>query len=121
MGGAFVLRGRKILKAFLSVLIILSLFQIILDWAFDDRDRAIDNGRDNMIVTLEEVNYCIFIDIEYKTLYLLENGKCIREYSIASGMSGLPSPLGYWEIVEKGDWGEGFGGRWLGLDVPWGT
>lgn len=65
--------------------------------------------------------YCIFIEIEDKTLYLLEDGKCIREYPIASGRSGLPSPIGFWKIIEKGDWGEGFGGRWMGLNVTWGT
>jgi len=68
----------------------------------------------------EGKKYLIFIEIEDKTLYLLEDGKCIKEYRIASGKSGMPSPLGSWKIVEKGDWGEGFGGRWLGLNVPWG-
>lgn len=64
--------------------------------------------------------YSVFIEIEDKTLYLLENGKPIKEYIIASGKSGYPSPLGSWTIVEKGDWGEGFGGSWMGLNVPWG-
>ena len=32
------------------------------------------------------------------------------------------TPIGEWRIVEKHkDWGGGFGTRWLGLDVPWGT
>ena len=60
----------------------------------------------------------IFIDIENKWLYLLQDGKCIKEYIIASGKSGLPSPIGYWKIIQKADWGEGFGGRWMGLNVP---
>lgn len=69
----------------------------------------------------KEAEYCIFIEIEDKILYLLQDGKCIREYPVATGMPYLPSPIGFWKIVEKGDWGEGFGGRWLGLNVPWGT
>ena len=68
----------------------------------------------------EKKEYTIFIEIEDKTLYLLVDNTCVKEYRIASGKSGYPSPLGCWTIVEKGDWGEGFGGRWLGLDVPWG-
>ncbi|HHV99936.1 MAG TPA: L,D-transpeptidase family protein [Clostridiaceae bacterium] len=65
--------------------------------------------------------YCIFIEIEDKTLYLLQDGKCIKQYPIASGKKGWPSPLGHWKIISKADWGEGFGGRWMGLNVPWGT
>lgn len=70
---------------------------------------------------VKESVYCIFIEVQDKTLYLLENSKCIKEYTIASGKSGLPSPLVCWKVVEKDDWGEVFGGSWLGLDVPWGT
>ncbi|MDP4153226.1 MAG: L,D-transpeptidase family protein [Bacillota bacterium] len=43
-----------------------------------------------------------------------------KKYPIASGRPGWPSPIGQWQIVEKSDWGEGFGGRWLGLNVIWG-
>jgi preprotein translocase subunit SecA len=72
---------------------------------------------DNMAMS-QENDYCIYIEISDKTLYLLKDGNPIKEFPIATGMSGLPSPLGDWKIIEKGDWGEGFGGRWLGLDVP---
>lgn len=107
--------GRLKLSAayFLIVLLALSLAQIFID--------AKINASLNIDTPDEKKDYSIFIEIEDKTLYLLESGKCIKEYSIASGKSGYPSPLGCWTIVEKGDWGEGFGGRWLGLDVPWGT
>lgn len=65
--------------------------------------------------------YLIQVYIDEKKLILLENGKNIRQYPIASGTNEWPSPIGDWEIIEKGDWGEGFGGRWLGLNVIWGT
>lgn len=97
----------------LTILFALSLTQIFID--------ARTEASQHAAIHEEKRSYTIFIEIEDKTLYLLENGKCIKEYRIASGMSGLPSPLGSWKIVEKGDWGEGFGGRWMGLDVPWGT
>jgi hypothetical protein len=64
--------------------------------------------------------YLILIYIDEKTLYLFEDGKCIKEYPVATGKKDWPSPIGDWEIVNKGDWGEGFGGRWLGLNVKWG-
>lgn len=65
--------------------------------------------------------YLIMIYIEEKRLFLFENGKCIQEYPIASGAPESPSPIGEWKIVEKNDWGEGFGGYWMGLNVSWGT
>ena len=79
-----------------------------------------DNG-ENISYAVKQEYLCIYIEITDKTLYLLQEGKCIRKYYIASGASGLPSPLGSWKVVEKADWGEGFGGRWIGLNVTWGT
>ncbi len=64
--------------------------------------------------------YIILIEIEDKKLYLYENGNLIKQYPIASGKDGWPSPIGRWKIINKGDWGEGFGGRWMGLNVRWG-
>ncbi|HEX2924971.1 MAG TPA: L,D-transpeptidase family protein [Ruminiclostridium sp.] len=63
----------------------------------------------------------ILVHIDEKTLYLFENEKCIKKYPIASGKPGWPSPIGEWKIVEKSQWGKGFGGRWLGLNVRWGN
>lgn len=105
-------RARFLIVVFLSVLLSLSITQIIIDASYP----IINNYSD-----YDKNKYSIYIEIEDKTLYLLENGKCIKKYPIASGKSGYPSPLGCWTIIEKGDWGEGFGGHWLGLDVPWGT
>jgi len=64
--------------------------------------------------------YTIFIEIDENMLYLLQEGKCIKKYPVATGKRDTPSPLGSWRIIEKGDWGEGFGGYWMGLNVPWG-
>ena len=65
-------------------------------------------------------HYLIAIYIDEKKLYLFENDECIKKYPVATGMPGWPSPIGSWKIVNKGDWGEGFGGGWLGLNVTWG-
>lgn len=66
-------------------------------------------------------DYMILIQIEEKKLYLLDEGNVVRKYTVASGMSGWPSPIGDWEITDKAVWGEGFGARWMGLNVPWGS
>ena len=64
--------------------------------------------------------YEIFIDGDETTLYLLENGKCVQEFRCAVGKSETPSPIGTFYINEKAHWGSGFGGRWLGINCPWG-
>ena len=102
---------------FLAVLTVLSIMQILADAGLGGLSANIHTEQKPE----ESKKYRIFIEVEDKTLYLLENDICIKEYTIASGKSGYPSPIGCWTIVEKGDWGEGFGGSWLGLDVPWGT
>ncbi len=64
--------------------------------------------------------YMILIDAEDCRLYLIENGKCVKKYLVAVGKTSTPTPLGFYKIIHKSDWGEGFGGRWMGLNVPWG-
>lgn len=113
MGVAF-LQRKGIIAVALVVLLALSAIQINSDRIYEERLESRELSAPGHPV------YSIYIDIEVKTLYLLQDNTCIRRYTIATGKSGLPSPLGSWTVVEKGDWGEGFGGRWLGLDVPWG-
>lgn len=78
------------------------------------------NKEDESSDVVKKSDYCIFIEIEDHTLYLLQDNKMVKKYPIASGKPQTPSPIGSWKIVNKGDWGGGFGGRWMGLNVPWG-
>lgn len=64
----------------------------------------------------------IYIDLWKRKLYLTEDGKVMKHYSIAPGKIESPSPIGEFKIVNmQMNWGSGFGTRWLGLNVPWGT
>ncbi len=64
----------------------------------------------------------IRISIDERTLLLFSDGQVWKRYPIAIGKSSTPSPIGEWHIVWKDvNWGTGFGTRWMGLDVPWGT
>lgn len=67
-------------------------------------------------------NYVILIDVNECRLFLIDNDnkEIIKNYPVALGRLDLPSPMGTWKIINKGHWDEGFGGRWLGLNVPWG-
>lgn len=62
----------------------------------------------------------ILVDISLNTLSVSQNDKVIKTYTIASGKSTTPSPIGTWTIINKDTWGESFGGRWMGFNVPWG-
>lgn len=65
----------------------------------------------------------ILVEVDKKTLSLIdrENEKTLNSYTIATGKSNSPTPLGRFKIVQKSRWGEGFGSRWIGLNVPWGN
>jgi len=61
------------------------------------------------------------IDLIKHRLTVFQNGDIIKEYPVGVGKSSTPSPLGEWKVVHKGvNWGNGFGTRWMGLNVPWG-
>lgn len=66
-------------------------------------------------------NVRILIDVDEKTLYLLDGNKLIKKYTVATGKLSTPTPLGRWKIINKARWGGGFGSRWMQIDVPWGT
>ena len=69
----------------------------------------------------EEPQYHILVDVEEPRMYILKDGICIAEYTCSGGKPSTPSPIGTWTIITKDTWGEGFGGRWMGFNVPWGN
>jgi hypothetical protein len=97
-----------------TIVFLLSVIQVAVDFLGNHRavQKPLEDGK--------RPGFCIFVELEDNTLYLLQDNVCIKKYRIASGKRGWPSPIGFWKIVNKSDWGEGFGGRWMGFDVPWG-
>ncbi len=65
-------------------------------------------------------NYFIMVDLDDYTLTLYKDGIIHKEYPVSGGTPRTPSPIGTWSIVSKANWGEGFGGSWMGFNVPWG-
>ena len=102
---------KKIIILFIGAVIILALIL-----------HVINNKGNITILTSAKVKnqYEILVDVEESKLYLLNNKKVQKIYSCSGGKWNTPSPLGTWEITEKATWGEGFGGHWMGLNVPWG-
>lgn len=76
--------------------------------------------RNKKALTPSKDEYEILVDVEESVLYLIQNKKIIKTYSCSGGKWSTPSPIGTWKIIGKDTWGEGFGGRWMGLNVPWG-
>lgn len=64
--------------------------------------------------------YFIHVDLDDYKMYVFKNGEVIKTYPVSGGRVISPSPLGTWTIISKADWGEGFGGSWMGFNVPWG-
>ncbi|WP_166636428.1 L,D-transpeptidase family protein [Fonticella tunisiensis] len=108
------------LKKIIFILIVAILTFILVYLCYTAFEGYSTSSRISMI---NKNRYSIFIDITESKLYLIDisTGKSVKSYPIASGKSSTPSPLGTWKIISKGDWGKGFGGEWLGLNVPWGT
>ncbi|MCX7747620.1 MAG: L,D-transpeptidase family protein [Clostridia bacterium] len=70
--------------------------------------------------TINKKGYHIFINLDKFSMYVYKNGELIKTYPVSGGKASTPSPLGSWKIISKDTWGEGFGGAWLGFNVPWG-
>lgn len=63
----------------------------------------------------------IVIEVKTKSLTVYKNDKPYKSFKVALGKSETPTPIGEWRIKRKArNWGDGFGSRWMGLNVPWG-
>lgn len=75
---------------------------------------------DSISASANKNPYSIFVDVETSVLTVFKDGEIYKEYDCAGGKLSTPSPVGTWTIISKDVWGEGFGGRWMGFNVPWG-
>lgn len=107
----------KAIKKFGAILLVLLLFTISSAKAL-----TLDYSDQISEFSEEKSPVVILIDIHEMRLHLIDKStnNIIKSYPIATGRLELPSPLGTWRVIHKGQWNEGFGGRWMGLNVPWG-
>ena len=64
--------------------------------------------------------YSILVDLDRQRLILYESEKEIKSWPVSGGSKENPSPTGLWIVTDIGNWGQGFGGSWIALNVPWG-
>ncbi len=110
------------LKKICFLFAFLLIFLLSLNYIYNV-DEIQNKGEDRYTYSKDKTEkYTIIINVDIKRLEIVENysNETIKSYPVATGKAGSPTPLGTFKIVEKGKWGEGFGTRWMGLDVPWG-
>jgi hypothetical protein len=78
------------------------------------------NYRETYGFYIPEEGCAIFVDLDIMTMTVYLGGDIHKEYPISGGSDRTPSPIGTWRVISKANWGEGFGGSWIGLNVPWG-
>lgn len=106
---------------FYLMIFILSIFLSLV--FFINKYTMIDNTDfEETYVKDKNKNLAILIEVDRKRLTLIDmkNEDILKTYPIATGKPSSPTPLGTFLITEKAQWGEGFGTRWIGLDVAWG-
>ncbi len=101
------------IKIILCVILAILLANLICIKRTDDHLLAVFFNQNNN-------PYFIHIDLDTYKMYVFKDNEIYKEYDVSGGKPSTPSPLGTWNIVSKANWGEGFGGTWMGLNVPWG-
>jgi len=69
---------------------------------------------------INPTGYHLYVDLNLTQMFVYKDGELIKTYEVSGGKASSPSPIGTWKIINKDTWGEGFGGAWLGFNVPWG-
>ncbi|SHH24862.1 L,D-transpeptidase family protein [Clostridium grantii] len=126
---------KLLISSFLFMVVIINNFLIIDSLALSSNtnfhstevDSFISNNINKLNLNVEiTADYnpdkptIIICDICECIMYVFQENNVIAKYPISGGKPSTPSPLGTWTIISKDTWGEGFGGRWMGFNVPWG-
>ena len=89
-------------------------------WTLTDEkqitDQAVEQGdaRDGELY--------ILVHPRHHELWVMFGDVPLKRYPIALGKPRTPTPVGEFRVINKyKNWGSGFGTRWIGLDIPWGT
>ena len=62
----------------------------------------------------------VLVNLDEMKLYLYKDGVLQKTYPCSGGKRSTPSPVGSYRIIGKDTWGEGFGGAWMAINVPYG-
>ncbi|HOP12092.1 MAG TPA: L,D-transpeptidase family protein [Oscillospiraceae bacterium] len=76
---------------------------------------------DTAKLIIPESGCALYIDLDALLMTVYVDGNVLKTYPVSGGTANTPSPVGIWHVTEIYDWGKGFGGTWIGLNVPWGV
>lgn len=116
---SFFIKRRSVYFSLATIVLFGMVFGLVaVDYA-DEMELAAAPGQPE-IAPKGEVS--IKISEPARSLDVYSDGELYKRYRIAVGERETPSPVGEWKVVWKDyNWGTGFGSRWMGLNVPWGT
>lgn len=112
--------GVRLLRRMILICVIVMLAGIV---AIGGNLRMVNSDsvlKQHAFSSFEKNNFRIFINLTENKLYLISDNKTVKTYGISAGKTTTPSPIGSWKIVTKNKWQKGFGGYFMGLNVPWG-
>lgn len=69
---------------------------------------------------ISPTGYYLLVDLDHMLMHVYKDGEPVKTFEVSGGKPNSPSPVGTWRIISKDTWGEGFGGAWMGFNVPWG-
>jgi Uncharacterized protein conserved in bacteria len=117
--GSVFLHRRQVFWGLASLVLVALVMSFAVADYLDERELAAAPGQP---VTPPDGTVSIKINIVKRTLEVFNDGRLYKTYRVAVGKSKTPTPFGEWRVVWKDyNWGTGFGTRWMGLNVPWGT
>ncbi|HWR43871.1 L,D-transpeptidase family protein [Sporomusa sp.] len=105
----------------IAILAILSIVFSIIGFEYMD-ERELASVGNNQPTEAPPGKVSVVVKIQSRVLEVYNDDQLYKKYRIAVGKSETPTPIGEWNVVWKDyNWGTGFGTRWMGLNVPWGT
>lgn len=84
-----------------------------------ESENAISDPRGDVLAQNRKGIY-IYVNLDTKLLSVYQDGIFQKSYPCTGGKTATPSPEGTYKVIEKSNWGEGFGGAWIRLNVPFG-
>lgn len=107
---------RDWISLFFFLIVLLLIKNLVIRVNFNINEMVVEAS----IYVAAESPYKIHINLDEQLMYVFKNGELYKTYPVSGGKTQSPSPVGDWVIIQKAKWGDGFGGAWMGLNVPWG-
>lgn len=104
-----------------AIVAIMSIVFSIISFEYMD-ERELAAIETNQPAEMPQGKVSVVVKLQSRVLEVYNDDQLYKKYRIAVGKGETPTPIGEWNVVWKDyDWGTGFGTRWMGLNVSWGT